>query len=56
VSSLVAGTACPSLKFKIEEWSVTLGTTTVFTGGVFADMAARQGMFANGTKSVKSLN
>jgi hypothetical protein len=40
VSSLVSGTACPALKFVIEEYTVTLGASTTFIGGSCADVAA----------------
>jgi len=49
VSSLVAGTACPALKFKIEEWTVTLGPSTVFTGGMCADIAVGKRLGVKGT-------
>ncbi len=49
VTSLVSGTACPMLKFKIEEWAVTLDASTVFTGGVCGDIAAGKRLGVTGT-------
>jgi hypothetical protein len=40
VSSVVSGTACPTLQFKIREHTITLTVSTGFTGGVCGDIAA----------------
>jgi hypothetical protein len=40
VSRLVGGTSCPTLTFMIEEYSVSVDSTTMFVGGSCADIAA----------------
>lgn len=40
VTSLVSGTACPALTFRIEEWTISVDASTMFTGGSCADIAA----------------
>jgi hypothetical protein len=40
VTSLMSGTTCPTLTFKIEEWTVSVDGSTVFTGGTCAGIAA----------------
>lgn len=40
VSRLVGGTACPALTFMIEEYSVSVDSSTTFVGGSCGDIAA----------------
>jgi hypothetical protein len=49
VSSLVAGTSCPALKFTIEDWTVTLDSSTVFTGGSCTSVAVGKKLGVMGT-------
>jgi Domain of unknown function (DUF5666) len=49
VSSLVSGTSCPALKFKIEDWTVTLDSSTVFTGGSCTGVAVGKKLGVMGT-------
>jgi len=38
VASLVAGTSCPALTFRVDEWTVTVDATTTFVNGTCADL------------------
>ena len=50
VSSLVAGTSCPALRFKAEEeWTVALDASTTFVGGACADIAVGRKVSVKGT-------
>jgi hypothetical protein len=40
VTSLVAGTACPTLTFKIGEHTISVDSATEYVGGVCADIKA----------------
>jgi hypothetical protein len=49
VTALVDGASCPSLQFKISEYTITLTATTQFSGGVCADIAAGRKLGVRGT-------
>jgi hypothetical protein len=49
VTSLVAGTACPTLKFKADEWTITLDQSTTLVGGTCADIAVGTKLGVKGT-------
>jgi hypothetical protein len=49
VSSLVSATSCPALKFMSGEWTVTLGSSTVFTNGSCTDIAVGLKVGVKGT-------
>jgi Domain of unknown function (DUF5666) len=48
VTSLVSGTGCPTLTFRIEEWTVSVNGSTVFTGGTCANIAAGKKLAVKG--------
>jgi uncharacterized protein DUF5666 len=49
ISSLVTGTSCPTLQFKVEEWTVTLQASTVFVNGTCASIAVGKKVGVKGT-------
>jgi len=49
VTSLVSGTSCPALKFKVDEWTVTLSASTTFVNGACADVAVGRKVGVKGT-------
>lgn len=49
VTGLVSGTSCPALKFMSGEWTVTLDSSTVFTGGACSDIAVGRKVGVKGT-------
>ena len=49
VTSLVSGTSCPTLKFKVDEWTVTLSASTIFNNGTCADVAVGKKVGVKGT-------
>ena len=51
VTSLVVGSACPSLAFMIEQYTVTVDAATTFAGGTCDDIAAGRRLRVTGTVS-----
>lgn len=49
ISSLVAGTSCPTLQFKVEQWTVTLQASTEFVNGTCANIAVGKKVGVKGT-------
>jgi uncharacterized protein DUF5666 len=49
VTSLMSGTTCPTLTFRIDEWTVSVNGSTVFTGGTCANIAAGMKLGVKGT-------
>ncbi len=49
VTALVDGTSCPSLQFKISEYTITLTASTQFSGGSCTDVAAGRKLAVRGT-------
>jgi len=49
ISSLVAGTSCPTLKFMVGPWTVTLQASTVFVNGTCANVAVGKRVSVKGT-------
>jgi hypothetical protein len=49
VTALVGGTSCPSLQFKISEYTITLTASTQFSGGTCTDIAAGKKLRVRGT-------
>jgi hypothetical protein len=49
ITSLMSGTSCPTLKFKVDEWTVTLSASTTFINGTCADVAVGKKVGVKGT-------
>ncbi|HJZ75974.1 MAG TPA: DUF5666 domain-containing protein [Vicinamibacterales bacterium] len=49
VTSLMAGTACPALTFTIDEWTVSVNSSTVFAGGACSNIAVGSRLRVKGT-------
>jgi len=49
VTALVGGTSCPSLQFKISEYTITVTASTQFVGGSCTAIAAGRKLGVRGT-------
>jgi hypothetical protein len=49
VTALVDGASCPSLRFRISEYTITLTPSTQFNGGTCSDIAAGRKLGVRGT-------
>src|SRR5262245_50236233 len=49
VTSRLYATSCPALKFKVDDWTVTLSSATTFVNGTCADVAVGKKVGVKGT-------